>query len=191
MKTTSCRRLYDYWNERRGSRAAPERGDLDPGTIAPLLSDSFMLAVDPAAGHPLRLAGTRMCAWFCHEIKGEPFDHLFADDCRSDVKDLVAIVSDELAPLVAGVSAQPADDLPSARLELLLLPLYVNGRRNSRLLGMLAPLNTPYWIGTYPVADLALGARRHLRVIEAPTLAPQRLPHAIRRSWVVLDGGRR
>ena len=190
MKTTSCRRLYDYWNERRGSRAAPERGDLDPGAIAPLLSDSFMLAVDAAAGHPLRLAGTRMCAWFCREIKGESFDRLFTDDCRRDVKDLVAIVSDELAPLVAGISAKSAADLPSASLELLLLPLYVRGRGDSRLLGMLAPLNVPYWMGTYPLVELSLGARRHLRAIDAPTLVPQRLPQAIRRSWVVLDGGR-
>jgi hypothetical protein len=191
MKTTSCRRLYDYWNECRGGRAAPERGDLDPGAIASLLSDSFMVAIDATAGHPLRLAGTRMCAWFCREIKGEPFDHLFTDGCRGDVKDLVAIVSDELAPSVAGISAQPADDLPSAHLELLLLPLHVNGRGGSRLLGMLAPLNIPYWMGTYPVTGLSLHARRHLWEVDAPILVPQRLPQTIRRSWVVLDGGRR
>jgi hypothetical protein len=191
MKTAACRRLFDYWNERRGSRAAPERGDLDPGAIAPILSDSFMLAVDAAAGHPLRLAGTRMCALFCREIKGVPFENLFPPECRRDVGDLVVVVADELAPVVAGVTVQPAGDLPAADVELLLLPLYVNGRRNARVLGLFAPLVVPYWIGTYPVVGLSLGAWRHLRVVAAPPLVPVRLPAAIRRSWVVLDGGRR
>jgi hypothetical protein len=191
MKTAACRRLLEYWNECRGSREAPERNDLDPGAIPRLLSDSFMLEVDAAAGHPLRLAGTRLCALFCREIKGTPFAHLFAADCRDTVGDLVGIVAHELAPAVAGVTASPDDDVPAADFELLLLPLYVRGRRDARLLGMLAPVAMPYWMGTYSVAELSLRARRHLNVVSAPPLVPQRIAEAIRRRWVVLDGGRR
>lgn len=190
MKTASCRRLFDYWNERRGSRAAPERGELEPGAIRQLLADSFVLSVDAAAGHPLRLAGTRLCALFCREIKGTPFESLFAAECRQDVVDLVGIVAHELAPVVAGVTARPADDAPVAALELLLLPLYMRGRHDARLLGIMAPLVVPYWIGSCPAADLSLGALRHLRVTAAPAPPRRRLAETMRRSWVVLDGGR-
>lgn len=191
MKTVSCRRLFEYWNERRGSRAAPERGELEPGAVRQLLADSFMVAVDTAAGHPLRLAGTRMCALFCREIKGVPFQGLFAPDSRDEIHDLIGIVAHELTPVVAGVTGQAGDDLPAADLELLLLPLYHRGHSDARLLGILAPLAVPYWIGTHPVAALSLGPWRHLRVVAAPALAPERMSATMRRSWVVLDGGRR
>jgi hypothetical protein len=191
MKTDSCRRLYEYWNERRGSRAAPERGELEPGAIRQLLADSFVVAVEAAAGHPLRLAGTRVCALFCREIKGVPFGGLFAPDCRAEIRDLVEIVARELVPVVAGVTGRPSCDLPAADLELLLLPLYHRGRSDARLLGMLAPRAVPYWIGTHAVAGLSLGPLRHLRVVDAPQLAPDRMPEMLRRNWTVLDGGRR
>jgi hypothetical protein len=191
MKTDSCRRLYEYWNQRRGSRAAPERGELEPGSIRQLLADSFVVAIDAATGHPLRLAGTRVCALFCREIKGVPFGGLFAPDCRAEIRDLVEIVAHELTPVVAGVVGRPGHELPPVDLELLLLPLYHRGRSDARLLGMLAPLTVPYWIGTHAVAGLSLGPLRHLRVVAAPALAPDRMPEVVRRNWTVLDGGRR
>lgn len=190
MKTDSCRRLYEYWNQRRGSRAAPERGELEPGAIRQLLADSFVVAIDTAAGHPLRLAGTRVCALFCREIKDVPFGALFTPNCRTEIRDLVEIVAHELTPVVAGVTGRPGLGLPAADLELLLLPLYHRGRSDSRLLGILAPLAVPYWIGTHAIAGLTLGPLRHLRVVAAPTLAPDRMPETVRRNWTVLDGGR-
>src|SRR5258705_2641434 len=33
MKSASTSKLFAYWNERRGSRLAPERGDIEPGAI--------------------------------------------------------------------------------------------------------------------------------------------------------------
>ena len=188
MKTDSCRRLYEYWNQRRGSRAAPEREELEPGAIRQLLADSFVVAVDPVAGHPLRLAGTRMCALFCREIKGLPFGVLFAPECRDEIRDLVEIIVRELTPVVAGVTGRPGLGRVAVDLELLLLPLYLRGRSDARLLGMLAPLSIPYWIGTHAVASLELGPLRHLHA--TPSLAPRRLPEIVRRNWTVLDGGR-
>jgi hypothetical protein len=189
MKTDSCRRLYEYWNQRRGSRAAPEREELEPGAIRQLLADSFVVAVDPVAGHPLRLAGTRMCALFCREIKGLPFGVLFASECRDEIRDLVEIIAHELTPVVAGVTGRPGLGLPAADLELLLLPLYHRGRSDARLLGMLSPLAVPYWIGTHAVAGLELGPLRHLNA--TPSSATRRMPETVGRTWTVLDGGRR
>ena len=195
MKTVRCRRLFDYWNERRGSRAAPERGDLEPGAIRQLLADSFIVAADGGDGHVLRLAGTRMCALFCREIKDTPIEALFASADRDELRDLIGIVTGEMAPVIAGASARPDVDTPAADFELLLLPLYYRGRHDARLLGMLAPVSVPYWLGTSAVATLSLGHWRHLgrnlRTVGDPTLPPRRAGENLRRLWVVLDGGRR
>jgi hypothetical protein len=190
MKTNSCRALFEYWNERRGSRAAPERGDLEPGAIRQLLGDSFMIAVDAPAGYPLRLAGTRMCALFCREIKGLPFQDLFDTDGRVEIGDLIRVVTREASPIVAGVTARSDDDLPAADLELLLLPLYQRGRRDLRMLGLLVPVAVPYWLGARAVDQLELGAWRHLLppAAPAPTLRPP--PNRRRAGWVVYEGGR-
>src|SRR5882724_4487529 len=73
MKHSSTRELYNYWNLRRGSRAAPERSDIEPGAIRRVLADTFMLSFDPQGGHPFRIAGTRVCALFGRELKGNAF----------------------------------------------------------------------------------------------------------------------
>lgn len=195
MKSAATRRLFAYWNEQRGSRSAPERGDLEPGAIRQLLADSFILTFDPGAGHPLRLAGTRMCALFCRELKDTPFQTLWSADSRPEIRELVSVVADESNPVVAGVAGRPAADYPAADLELLLLPLYHRGRRTARMLGMLAPVVMPYWLGTSPVAALALGAVRHLgadaQTMSAPRLVPAQGPGRVRRGFTVYDGGRR
>ena len=194
MKSASTRRLFAYWNERRGSRVAPERGDLEPGAIRALLADSFIINFDPEAGHPLRLAGTRVCALFCRELKDAPFQGLWSADSRPEIRELISVVADEATPIIAGTSGQPAEDYPCADLELLLLPLYHRGHRNVRMLGMLAPVIVPYWLGVSPIDRLALGAVRHLgpgaQTVTAPRLVPVQGAGRIRRGFTVYDGGR-
>ena len=73
MKHPSIRELFDYWNKRRGGRPAPERGEIEPGAIRHVLADTFILAFDAGAGHPFRIAGTRVCALFGRELKGAAF----------------------------------------------------------------------------------------------------------------------
>ena len=74
MKHPSNRELFDYWNERRGNRLAPERADIEPSAIRQVLGDTFVLATDDGIGYyPFRLAGTRLCALFGRELKGESF----------------------------------------------------------------------------------------------------------------------
>ena len=190
MKTVSCQRMFDYWTERRGSRTAPERGDLEPGAIRQILADSFVIAIDTAAGHPLRLAGTRVCALFCREIKGTPFQDLFLATDRRDVSDLIGIVSREAMPVVAGAAAHPDADVPAADLEILLLPLYQRGRRDLRMLGLMAPIAIPYWLGMNAVNELSLNSWRHLQPLVAPNLVPRQQSGQIRQAWTVYEGGR-
>jgi len=170
MKTASSRKLFAYWNERRGSRLAPERGDIEPGAMREVLGDSFIVTFDPAVDHPFRLAGTRVCVLFGHELKGGPFVQLWGLASRDRVRGLVASVAEEAVAAVAGVRARTAEG-SHADLELVLLPLYHRGKMQVRLLGLLAPIASPYWLGAERVVSLTLGAVRHLGPA-VETLAP-------------------
>jgi hypothetical protein len=172
MKTAPTRNLFAYWNARRGSRLAPERGDIEPGAIREILGDSFIITFDPADDHPFRLAGTRVCGLFGRELKSTPFVHLFDLESRERIRGLAATVADEANPVVAGVAARTAEG-SDADLELLLLPLYHRGKMRVRLLGVLAPVVVPYWLGAECVVTLALGAARHLGGAIATAEAPQ------------------
>jgi hypothetical protein len=106
MKHAASRELYAYWQEKRGTRPAPERADIEPGAIRGALSDAFILALDRSTGHPVRLAGTRVCALFGRELKGESFLGLWTTASRPTVADLLAILADECIGTVAAVTAQ-------------------------------------------------------------------------------------
>ena len=198
MKHSSTRDLYGYWNRRRGTRVAPERADIDPTAIPRVLADTFLLGGNISGDLTFRLAGTRVCALFCRELKGEEFIELFGRASRGQIQDLIGIVCDDPVATVAGVTAQLGDGA-AAELELLLLPLRHIGRTDSRILGVLTPVATPYWLGSIPVVALSLGIHRHLE--PAPTRAPVAttrapLPPALmktgrlRRGFLVYDGGR-
>jgi len=183
MKHPSIRELYDYWNEKRGRRLAPERGDIEPSAIRRVLADTFILSFDPGRGHPFRVAGTRVCALFGRELKGNGFLDLWARANRNDLRALIAIVADESVGVVAAASA---GDAPLG-LELLLLPLSHHGQGDARLLGALAPSE-----GTHALRDLTLGTHRYV----GPTIAGNVRPFApvmprgrLRHGFVVYDGG--
>jgi hypothetical protein len=193
MKSAPTRKLFAYWNARRGTRLAPERGDIEPGAIRDILGDSFIISYDPAAQHPFRLAGTRVCSLFGRELKGEPFVQLWDEASRGDIVKFTATVADEATAFVAGVSARTGQDSP-ADLELLLLPLYHRGRTHVRLLGTLSPVEAPYWLGAEHVGALSLGTIRHLgpmvERMAAPDVAATAETGRLRRGLKVYDGGR-
>ncbi len=193
MKHPSTRALYSYWNDRRGNRSAPNRTDIDPAAIRHALGDTFMLAADFVDQLRFRLAGTRICALFCREIKGEAFFDLWSEPSRGKIEALLAIVEMETLGAVAGVTGRAADGTET-ELEMLLLPLAHVGHARIRALGVLAPVVPPYWLGQKPVVELELGTLRHL----GPELEALGDPHfaAIstggrrRHSFIVYSGGR-
>jgi len=189
MKHAASRELYAYWDERRGKRPAPERGEIEPGAIRQVLSDAFILALDGGAGHPFRLAGTRVCALFGRELKGESFIGLWAAASQPAIRDLVAILNDERVGTVAGVTAQ-SDAGEPIELELLLLPLAANRPSLARSIGVLAPLHIPQWLGSRPIGALTLGGRRHIGAEVQARLLPRFMAPLGRRSLVVYQGGR-
>lgn len=189
MKHAASRELYAYWEERRGMRAAPERAEIEPGAIRGVLSDAFILALDRSTGHPVRLAGTRVCALFGREIKSESFLGLWGVASQPIIAGLVAILADEYTGTVAGVTAQNGSGEP-IDLELLLLPLGTRRPSFARAIGVLAPLRIPQWLGTSPIGRLTLGGRRHVGAALEKRLLPRFLAPRGRRGLVVYEGGR-
>lgn len=184
MKHAFTRALFNYWNEQRGCRPAPERSDIDPGHIRHVLGDTFILTADFADEIRFRLAGTRVCALFTREIKGEAFSGLWGEQSRKEIDDLLASLTSEKIGAVAGVIGR-AEDGAEVELELLLLPLAHDGQARIRALGILIPLVRPYWLGEQPVAELEL---RTLRLIGIQQSFGQ--VRGIRRGFLVYDGGR-
>jgi hypothetical protein len=189
MKHAASRELYAYWQERRGKRPAPERSEIEPGEIRQALSDAFILALDGGAGHPFRLAGTRMCALFGRELKGEPFIGLWAAASQPVVADLLTMLDQERVGTVAGVTAHSAHGEP-IELELLLLPLSSTRPSLARTIGVLAPLDTPQWLGVSPIGTLTLGGRRHVGESVESRLLPRFMAPLQRQKLVVYEGGR-
>jgi hypothetical protein len=193
MKHASTRILFDYWNRQRGRRAAPDRSDIDPADIRHVLGDTFMLAADFVDDIRFRLAGTRVCALFTREIKGEAFNAQWSESSSEHIEGLLAAVINEKIGAVAGIIGR-TEDGDEVELELLLLPLAQVGPGRVRALGMLAPLTPPYWLGEKPVVELELKSLRHIDGSQADFAAPrfgqQREGQRLRHGFQVYTGGR-
>ena len=190
MKHASSALVLDYWNDRRRHRPAPERGDIDPAEIRQALGDTFMLAADFVDELRFRLAGTRVCALFGREIKGEAFTALFNDDSRRQIDELIGVVTNEAVGAIAGLVGTTADG-SQTEVEMLILPLAHAGHARMRALGVMAPLAPPYWLGEKPVTELTLRTLRHLGDDsgDAPRIVSG-LGSRIRHGFVVYRGGR-
>lgn len=193
MKQASSRELYGYWTARRGKRSAPERGEIEPSAIRRALGDVFILEFDRHGGHPFRLAGTRVCALFGHELKNEQFLNLWDADSRVAVADLLDVIADETSGVVASARGATGEGW-AQDLELLLLPLAHRGDTHARMIGALAPLAAPFWLGASQLGALSLGNLRHLDAAQA-TPAAARLVAGMngldrRGIFTVHEGGR-
>jgi len=194
MKHPSNRDLFAHWNDRRGDELAPTRSDIDPGAIRLALADTFVLALDNTSSHPFRLAGTRLCALLGRELKGESFIGLWEKPARAALRELIAVVMEEKIGAVASVTASVASDsVLTTNMELLLLPLANDRFSEPRLIGAMAPMAAPYWLGSKAVGPLRLGMFRHVGAA-FDTMAPRVTPASGGPAWpqgfTVYEGGR-
>lgn len=193
MRHPSTRTVYAYWDRLRGIRPAPDRNDIDPAAIRTALGDTIMLAADFIDHWRFRLAGTRVCALFGRELKGESFIGLWNEQSWTSIESLLDIVDHESVGAVAGLGGRTADG-EQADLEMLLLPLAHSGHARIRALGVLVPMVPPYWLGAKPVTDLTLGTLRHVGpAVEAGPrrrFAPAASSRRLRHGFTVYSGGR-
>lgn len=189
MKHPSSLALYAYWNQLRAGRAAPERGELDPGAIRSILGDVMILEVGGPHRYAVRLAGTRICSLMGREWKGRAFLEPFAAADWPEVYALLDAVVRKVDPAVASIVGE-TEDKRMLGLELLLLPLRHHGRTEARLLASLAAYTRPYWAELTPLARLHVGTPRFENVegaaAESAAFGGKRAPLQLR----VLEGGR-
>lgn len=193
MKHKATQDLFAYWNGLRGIRQAPERSEVDPAAIRGALGDTIMLAREPGQRATFRLAGTRVCALFGRELKNETFQPLWEPGSRHELDTLLASAAEEATGFVAGAKAE-VDDGDPVNVEMLMLPLFHRGSTDGRLIGTLAPLARPVWLGAQAVRSLTLVSWRAVGPHIDRTVVPRfvTVPAELeRRSFIVHDGGRR
>jgi len=199
MKHPTSRMLHAYWNGLRGARAAPERGEIEPGEIRHVLADSLILEIDaPGQAATVRLAGTRLCALFGGELRGHTFAGLWGEAPAADPWRLIEVVIQETAGVVVGlVGVTEAGE--TLDLELLLLPLRHRGKTQVRVIGSLSPSVIPTWLGLRPIVALRTVSLRILapeaNAAPTPLAAPPPAANdepglARRKRFVVHRGGR-
>src|SRR6476646_630666 len=157
MKHPSNREFFAYWDGKRGEAQAPDRSEIEPGAVRELLGDIFVLSYDGAAGHPFRVAGTRVCALLGRDLKDRSFSALFAPEARREIEDIISVVAEETLAAVAGITATSEDGSP-AHLELLLLPFNAGAHAPVSLTGLLAPFESEHRV----LRDFQLTSWRYL-----------------------------
>jgi hypothetical protein len=194
MKQATTRMLFSYWDGLRGARAAPERGEIEPGAIRHVLPDTFILELDRERRASIRLAGTRLCALFGGELKERSFARRGRHAAGAAARRCLDIVVDDAAGVVVGlVGTTPRD--ARLDLEMVLLPLRHRGQPHVRILGALAPAIVPAWLGFDTVTRLETVSLRVLTPFPAPhapapAVAVEVVRDPIRRRFVVHQGGR-
>ena len=156
MKQTASLWLFSYWNELRNGRKAPNRFEIEPVKIGPLLPETFILETDHSRHFRFRLAGTRICETYGYELKGLDFLSFWPDrEAREAIESLLhTIKEDGSAGLLEFTACNEEGE--SCRFEVLLLPLIHSGNMVNRIMGSLSPIDDPYWLGSSPLKSQTL-----------------------------------
>lgn len=153
MKERTNQQLYAYWNEVRAGRIAPRRFEIEPARIAGILPDTFILERVDRAHYLFRLAGTRVCELHGREFRGRNLLDSWTEADQEVLGRLLESVTKEGAVAVIGLIGTASEDR-TASFEMLLLPLMHAGDEISRILGSMAAVNAPSWLGSAPLTGL-------------------------------------
>lgn len=137
MRNSAVRKIFEHWQMLCRNDAAPLKSELDPTKLRRQLPDLFMLGPDKDGWPQFRLAGTRICDLYDRELKGLPFETLWA---RGDGERILQVTYDVLRlrrPAWLDLTLQGAHGDPGC--EMLLLPLRSQSDRCDRLLGAFLP----------------------------------------------------
>ena len=161
MNNAASSTLFAYWDQLRAGRPAPDRAEVDPRAIAPVLGDTFILEAARDGSLAYRLAGSRACAVFARELKGSDFLDVFSPEARAT---LIRTLADAMAAPAGLMASLTATSVAGRRvaLEAVILPLVHRGRLGGRLIGAIRAGDPPYWIGRDDIARIDVEAVRLL-----------------------------
>jgi hypothetical protein len=180
----------DYWDRLRRGRALPDRRDLEPADMAPVLGQLILLETF-AGSVSFRLAGTRFTRQLGRETRGTSAATIWRGHDRARFEALIrTLVS------MPGGAMITADmiiaDRPPTPFEFLVLPMTFRSEAVTRFLGTAAPLREDYWLGT----ETPLGFEMRQIVLfdsQSPGMASsavaQHEPVRIHRHLAIYQGG--
>lgn len=154
MRHDGTSEIFAYWNDLRGTRAAPERREISPALIRSRLSETFILRASGPGEARFRLAGTRICSIYGRELKGQSFSSIW------QAKDKAVIARIVASSLTSKTVVQSTYEGKSSRgrkmlFNLILLPL-ANEVHERHLLGMIAPAGKPFWLESDAIIENSL-----------------------------------
>ncbi|MBN7808062.1 PAS domain-containing protein [Agrobacterium rosae] len=182
MKTNASLEIYSYWNEIRGDRPAPLRGEIDPSQIRHVLPDLFVLTDLGDDAPVFRLTGTRLYNLFCRELRDTPFSMMWQPEAAYEACRIANGVFQHERPVIFDLWSESVSGHTAQEFEMLLLPLEAETHFPSRLLGAL--------VSDPPLADFGQPFKplelTRSRLLEAPAshtfVEPAAFDSAINRS---------
>ena len=197
MQHKSSNQLLMYWDTVRNGRFAPNRFEIEPAKITDILADVFILECADNSTYSFRLAGTRICRSLGHELRSRNLLDYFTGDDKQAVQNLLHNVIKDGAGAAMEIECINGDR-ERAVFEMLVLPLLHSDQKVSRVLGSMAALTQPYWIGTVELRHLKLmsfdliwpnGVVSPVKKMEPPVLLEETRAGNARQRFRVLEGG--
>jgi hypothetical protein len=168
MKHQATRDLYQYWQNLRGKRSAPDRSEIEPADIRHLLGHTFILEVVSRQEYRFRLAGTKVCALYGREMKGKDFAAFWERRDREAVATMLSAITSDAAATVMGLKGR-SDHGRDLDMEVIMLPLRQRDEGYTRILGSLVAMDDPFWIGIHPIMKQSISSMRLIWPDENPT----------------------
>ncbi len=159
MQQSTTKQLYAYWDRVRNGRLAPRRFEIEPASIAPLLPETFIAECTGFFSYRFRLVGTHVCDHFGRELRGTDFLSLWDAQDRDAMATAVTTVVRDGAAAHGTFHAYTATDR-QATFEFVILPLVHAADSVNRLLGSIAAIDPPFWLGTEPLRRTRTGDGR-------------------------------
>src|SRR6056297_1606963 len=131
------RALHAYWTEARRGHDVPNRADIDPRRIEPLLSTAFIAERIAPGVTRLRVAGMHLSEIMGMEVRGMPLSCLIAPPARDAFALHLVDLFDGPATLRIELRSPGALGRPEMRATLVMLPLRSDLGDVSRALGCL------------------------------------------------------
>jgi len=171
MRQKKTKQLYGYWMDlfwKAGNLAGsslppvwPQRSDVHPSECRSLLGDMFILEI-AEQNLTYRLAGTRLCALYGHELKGEDFNSTFdANDRDAATSWAIRAGTENYLAAMSGTASDTAGN--RIVLETLLMPVACNTRHANRILGLTVACDPQTTIGNRKVDNQRIRSVRTLR----------------------------
>lgn len=177
MTQTNTEQLFEYWKSKTRGFEIPDRLDVLPSEVVPVLPRLFILEVSESGQICFRLVGTGMESVHAKPLNGTPFRNLFAFTDLNDVdRCLSRVVTDNIVTIIR---TQAKGQRGYPEFETLLLPLSNLGKTN-RIIGCQSLVDSKDWLpwmGRDPIyrhSVLTIAERTWFKgsVIKDPRLQP-------------------